>query len=53
MDSNAAATVNFGAVEDYDILGNPVPVIVCGTIQLLFVILYILSNRLDKRDKNA
>ena len=53
VDSNAAATVNFGAVEDYDIMKNPIPVIVCGTIHLLFIILYILSNRLDNRDKKA
>ena len=50
VDNNAAATVNFGAVSDYDITKNPTPIIVCGTILFLFVSLYIYSDRLDKRD---
>ena len=51
--NNAAATVNFGAVSDYDISKNPTPIIVCGTILVLFIITYIISHRLDRRDRKV
>ena len=53
VDNNAAATVNFTAVKGYDITKNPYPVIICGSILLLFIVLYIFSNRLDKRDRKV
>ena len=53
VDNNAAATVNFTAVKEYDITKNPYPVLICGSILLVFAIFYIISNRQDKRDRKV
>ena len=53
VDNNAAATVNFSAVNDFDISKNPTPIIVCGTILVLFIITYVISDRLDRRDRKV